>query len=354
MNRSQILCVGLVLLLAMTTLSAQETEPLKFYGDLRLRFEKDYRVTGKETRDRARYRFRFGLTHKRGDNVELGARLATGNPTDQQSPHQNFGDDFGAKSVNIDKMYFKYSFNSAWFWIGKNSFPFWKQNEMFWDDDVTPEGLAGAYVVKGFAGPESILTFTGGQFVIDDFNDLFGSSMTAGQVALNKKTSAVNFSAGVGLYYFNNSTGDTASYNPLNNMDHNILVASAQFKFNMGKVPVTIGGDFMKNLEDPNLTGLEDETNGFVAQLLLNPGKWTAGVYYVHIEKFAVVANFAQDDWWRFGSGHTNSSDLEGFELRLAYDLGNRMNLVARHYVTEMIVGNNEANRFRLDFNIKY
>ena len=94
------------------------------------------------------------------------------------------------------------------------------------------------------------------------------------------------------------------------------------------------------------------------AQLLLGklkkPGDWLIGGYYSHIEKFAVVPNFAQDDWWRFGSGHTDSSDLTGFELRFGYQIAPKMNIVARHYVTEMIKDDKEADRFRLDLNVKF
>ena len=30
-------------------------------------------------------------------------------------------------------------------WGGRNVTPFWQQNELFWDEDVTPTGLAGTY-----------------------------------------------------------------------------------------------------------------------------------------------------------------------------------------------------------------
>ncbi len=344
---------GLLLFFAFSCnpLFAQKSEgepTLKFSGDLRLRFEKDYSVTGREDRDRSRYRFRFGLVHKRGD-IEVGARIATGSPTDQQSPHQTFGGDFGKKNFHMDKAYFKYRFESGWVWLGKNSFPFWKQNEMFWDDDVTPEGISAAY-------SGSNVTLTGGQYFIDNFGEgLFESTLSAAQISLSNKSSEVGITGAVGIYMFNNKKGDTAAYNALDNMDQNIIVASAQVKFNVSDdVPMTIGGDFMKNLEDPTITGFENETQGFVAQISVKPGKWLLAAYYANIEKYAVVPNFAQDDWWRFGSGHTDSSDLKGFELRVAYDLGNKMNLVARHYVTEMIVGSSDANRFRLDLNVKY
>ena len=337
----------------------QADEKLKFSGDLRLRFEKDYSVTGKSDRDRTRYRFRFGIVHKRGDNIEVGARLASGNPLDQQSPHQTFGNDLSKKNFFMDKVYFKYYFKSGWFWLGKNSFPFWKQNEMFWDSDVNPEGASVSYNTKNFAGPDSKLTLTGGQYILDNFNTLFKSSLTAAQVSLNKKTDAANFTAAAGYYYFNNTSKDTVSYNPLDDMNHKILVVSGQVKFNVNPtLPVTLGADYIKNFEDPTVAAFKDETNGFVVQVALGklkkPGDWLLAGYYARIEKYAVVANFAQDDWWRFGSGHTDSSDLKGFELRLAYQVGQKMNLVARHYVTDMIVGSKDANRFRLDFNIKY
>lgn len=360
--------VALLVVNYAATLLAQGSEKesnLKFYGDLRLRFEKDYDVSGKDDRDRTRYRFRFGLTHTRGKHIEVGARLATGKQTDQQSPHQTLGDDFGKKDFHMDKAYFKYKFKSGWFWLGKNSFPFWKQNEIFWDDDVNPEGGSVSYSAKDFAGPGSKLTLTGAQYIIDDFNDLFDTSISAAQAAFHKKTDTVGFTVAAGYYYFNNNSADTLAFNALNDMNSGILVASGQVKFNLTPtLPVTIGADYMNNFEDPTLSGFENETTGFVVQAAIGKlkkrGDWLAAFYYLHIEKFAVVANFAQDDWWRFGSGHTDSSNLEGFELRVAYQLGPKMNLVARHYVTEEIVAvrqalsKREANRFRLDFNIKY
>lgn len=344
---------------AMFAQKSEKKESLKFSGDLRLRFEKDYSVTGKDSRDRARYRFRFGLVHKRGDHIEIGARLASGNPTDEQSPHQTLGNDFGKKNFFMDKVYFKYKFDSGWVWFGKNSFPFWKQNEMFWDSDVNPEGISVSYSPKDFAGPGTKLTLTGGQYVIDDFNTLFNSSMTALQASLNHKLASANVTGAVGYYFFNNNKADTVSFNALNDMDHKILVVSGQAKFQVRPdLPVTVGADYMNNFEDPTLSGFENETHGFVAQVLVgklkNPGDWLFGFYYARIEKFAVVANFAQDDWWRFGSGHTDSSNLRGFELRFGYQLGKKMNVVVRHYVTDMIVGNKDANRFRADFNVKY
>ncbi len=355
---STMIAVFAMLILLSGRVFSQGTETLKFSGDLRLRYEKDFSVTAKDDRDRARYRFRFGLVHKRGEHIEVGARLATGSPTDQQSPHQTFGDDFGKKNIHMDKAYFKYKFENGWFWVGKNGFPFWKQNEMFWDDDVNPEGVSVSYTTKEIAGEGSKLTFTGGQYIIDDFNDLFKSSLSAAQAALSVKAGAATITAAGGIFLFNNNAADSVSYNTLAGMDHNIFVAGVQAKFKAGNLPVKIGADFMKNLEDPLVTGFEDQTKGFVVQAALgqlkSPGDWLLAAYYAKIERFAVVPNFAQDDWWRFGSGHTDSSDLQGFELRAAYQPAQKMNLVARLYIAEMIEGSKEAKRFRLDFNIKY
>ena len=82
---------------------------------------------------------------------------------------------------------------------------------------------------------------------------------------------------------------------------------------------------------------------------------WLIGYYYAHIETFAVTASYAQDDWVRFGSGpQTDSSDIEGHEIRAGYALLANINLLARVYFVEAITTQQDGNRFRLDFNWRF
>ena len=87
---------------------------------------------------------------------------------------------------------------------------------------------------------------------------------------------------------------------------------------------------------------------------LKNKGDWLLGYYYAHIEQFSVNASFAQDDWVRWGSSfQTDSSDLEGHEIRAGYALTSNFNIVARLYLVDAITSRQDGNRFRVDFNYK-
>ena len=338
---------------------ADEAEALRFTGDLRLRFESDYNVTGKARRDRARYRFRLNAIYTRGDDLQVRGRMVTGDPTNQQSPHVNFGDDLSRKSFSLDLMYLTYTRGGAQIRTGKHGFPIWKQNEMFWSDDVNPEGISALYNFDRFTGEKNRVRVMGGQYIIDDFDALFGSSFTTIQANTRHQAGTAVLSTALGYFFFNNADEDTVinTYNPLNGMDHHILLFSGQVRIN-ARWPIVIGGDVMRNFKKPTIAGFQDETSGYVGQLLVgrlnNPGDWLFGVYYAYIEKFALIAHFAQDNWWRFGSGHTDSSDITGFELRLGYQMAPGINIIARHYVTEEIKGTREANRFRVDFNVGF
>ena len=57
----------------------------------------------------------------------------------------------------------------------------------------------------------------------------------------------------------------------------------------------------------------------------------------------------------RWGSAtQTDSSDLEGFELRAAYGLGGGQSVVARLYLVEAITSGQDGSRFRVDYNFKF
>jgi hypothetical protein len=82
---------------------------------------------------------------------------------------------------------------------------------------------------------------------------------------------------------------------------------------------------------------------------------WLLGYYYAHVETFSVNASYAQDDWFRFGSGpQTDSSDYEGHEIRAGYAISKYINLLARLYFVDAITTEQDGNRFRLDLNWRF
>jgi hypothetical protein len=84
--------------------------------------------------------------------------------------------------------------------------------------------------------------------------------------------------------------------------------------------------------------------------------------YCANIEKFAVVARLAQDDWLRWSTAiDTRSSNYEGHAFRVAYAFRSAFNAMLRVFQVEGIeletptaVELEDGMRARLDFNISF
>ena len=143
--------VAFFILLSLN-LKAQEVastqSKLQFFGDFRFRGEQDWdsrRYNGeyREDRHRMRARLRFGFSYRWNTQIQFGARIRSGVPNNIQSPHFNVGyKGFSSKPFQLDRYYVKGTYRHMWWWMGKNGLPFWKQNELWWDDDVQPEGIS--------------------------------------------------------------------------------------------------------------------------------------------------------------------------------------------------------------------
>lgn len=191
LSRALSLTVGSTLMLtglafpATSSADIAVTDTFKFQGDFRLRFEEDWDSQNssggeREDRTRARVRARFGFKFTPNDNHSFGMRLRTGSDYSHQSPHitvLDFNDnDTGDAHINFDKWYWKSQWRGLWDWAGRNSLPFWKQTEMFWDDDVTPAGLAAGY--KQGLGDNHSLALNAGYFSLPIGMQAFGGNLT--------------------------------------------------------------------------------------------------------------------------------------------------------------------------------
>jgi len=344
---------------------------LKLYGDVRYRSEQDWnalKTNGfyRPNRFRMRYRFRFGFNYKWDKNVEFGGRIRSGNPLNQQSPHVSIGHEFEPSAISIDKVYIKYKFKSLWAWVGKNSFPFWKQNELFWDDDVNPEGLsAGANFKLNEKGMK--LTAVSGFFVPNNLGQISVNEarILALQFNLMNKAKDFSYTISSGLFSFNdlpNTPDGTGTFF----MDYQIWNSGLQIKLN--NMPLYFGFDYFNNLKNyTNNTNINavfaNETTGYVANITYgkskNKGDIQVGYYYSSIGKYAVVDYFAQDDWVRWGNANfTRSSNFAGSELRFKYTIGKNFNAVVRGFFVDGIKTDGpyieSSNRIRLDLNIKF
>lgn len=342
---------------------------LTLSGDFRARLEADFdsrRADGRlrDDRDRLRARLRVGLSYQFDDAFQLAVRLRSGSPESHQSPHLTLidfsGNDTGEHGFEVDRWFVKGSRGGKELWLGRNSLPLWKQNEMFWDDDVTPIGL-------GFTVPWSNgehLRFSGGYFSLP-----VGMRATSGQLAAAQavyRHGGLTAAGSVLAFDADPDDADAATLLSGNGArDYTVWIASLQQKLEVGRGWV-LGADYIHNGEsysasdpDPLTAAFHDRTDGFVAQLSYGgdrePGDWLAGLYLARLETFAVNASYAQDDWVRWGSAtETRASGLEGYELRFAYALRPQMNVMARFYSVASLDTVEDGKRFRVDLNVKF
>ncbi|MDU8885411.1 putative porin [Yeosuana sp. MJ-SS3] len=369
----------LLLLFIYSFLIAQEdqnTSKLSFNGDFRFRIEQDWHSkksdgTYREDRTRLRYRLRFGISYSYKNWVSFGARIRTGDPKKQQDPQLTLGSgnkEFGGLPIALEKAYAEFYHNWLTAWIGKNTYPFEKQNELFWSDNVFPEGVA---IKAKFNIETSLLqsiSINAGHFIVitngTSFRkDSYFQGLQAVGSFLNNK---IIFYPSI--YYFNKMP-DIPDGNETYAINYSILNLGTKAQI-LDKPKIVTGIDYYFNLSDleKNSSIPQDFTNqkeGVIASSSLGnlnkKGDWKVLVTYTYLEKYAAVDFLAQNDWTRWdyssqGSPDGRLTNFKGFEFMAGYMLGEKMNLKLRFFVVNQLVPfgitKESGNRVRLDFNI--
>ena len=138
--------------LATAAVEIDDEGKVELTGDFRLRFENDWdsvRADGTERDDRlrARIRARLALTWQISEIVSFGTRIRSGSDQNHQTGHITIVDfesnSTGDADFNFDRWYLKAEKGRLWAWVGRNSHPFWRQDDLLMDDDATPAGFAG-------------------------------------------------------------------------------------------------------------------------------------------------------------------------------------------------------------------
>lgn len=340
---------------------------LTFTADLRLRYELDWNShtparTLRDDRHRGRIRARLGANYSFNEKWSAGVRVRTGDSRSQQSPHLTFVVDEGADVPRdeidfvVDKHFVQYKDGPLTAWAGRNSLPFWQQTELFWDEDVTPTGLAGLYDFDVAGGR---LTAGAGAFFLPDGGyDLHGQMLAAHAkhvLPVDRST----LTTGAGAFYLNGEENPTNLPVVTGTRDYLIGTFGAQWSMPLGKFPLGLGGDIYRNFREYDVAAEDDERLGWVLSATYGQLKasrdWLVGYYYARIEAFSVNGSYAQDDWHRFGAGpQTMASDFKGHEIRLAYAISKNINVVARGYFVEAITTAQDNQRVRVDLNWRY
>jgi Putative porin len=372
--------LGLALLVASSFIRPAEaelfrSEKLELYGDFRVRLESDWDSQDaagvpRDDRTRLRARMRVGMRYDPNEHWRVEARLRSGQEGNQQSSNITLvdfdGNDTGNASFDLDRWVLRGDTSGFHAWVGRDDLPFWTQDELLFDNDVTVVGLGGGW--RGRAGPGD-LSVVSGIFSPPVGTDQFTGRLTGAQVLYEPVLDDVQFALALGGYAFDGDADDpdaAALLEGNGGRDYLLLQASVQARFTLGSRPLTLGTDLLHNAEsysasdpDPITAANTDAKDGYVALAtwgaLDERGSWLVGYAYAHLETLAVNNSYSQDDWVRWGSStQTRASNLRGHELRFGWAFDRKINVLIRAYMAHALTTVEDGKRARVDFNYRF
>jgi hypothetical protein len=364
-----------------------------FRGDLRYRHEQiesgdNVRVPppgqpaiGELDRVRDRIRLRFGGTFRLNDTMSVAMRIATGGE-DPRSPNATLGDTWSRKAFNLDQAFFSWQPTEAWLVRGgKMPMPWTRPSwDLFWDNDLNPEGLAVNYS-KGpwFANASYMWIQERGPAITvagEGAKDLSDPAMGHVQAGLRYplgEGSALTAALGYydhfavqgrrpwfGLAPNGNSTVDVSfpagstTRIAVSRYDYDILHAIAQYERPvLGGLPLTAFAQYARNAD------AEFDTAWATGVMLGRAGKprtWEVGALYQTIEKDALFGQWVDSN---FGAGLTDS---RGWVLRAIYAPATNMTLNATYFLNDLHLDGSsptqprdrDYRRLQLDANFRF
>jgi hypothetical protein len=349
--------------------SMRWVENIKLSGDFRYRHES---IDAEDSHDwatghnRHRIRARLGIDAKVNDEFDLGFRIASGSG-DPASTNQTLADSFSSKALWLDLAYFNYhplAIDALTLFGGKMKNPFYKvgKNELIWDGDVNPEGIAAKYVIP--LGERNKLHVSAGGFWVDEDSAGVDTSLWGAQTYLKHEFKDKRYLlAGASYFDYGNikgrgdlkSTwtssgsffGNTATGSVFDS-DYDLIEGFAEYGFKVRNLPVAVFGNYVKNTV-ANTSGDEGWLVGLRLNKAKKPGSWDFRYNYREVEADAVLGAFSDSDF--IGGG----TDGKGHEFGLTYQLHKNTQLALTYFHNERDrSGINDADYRRLQFDIKF
>ena len=341
--------------------------------DFRFRAEQDWKSrnadgTYREDRSRLRYRLRAGATYA-DKYYSFGLRIRTGDQRKQQDPQLTLGkglQEFGTLPIGFEKVFFQYNKNDFKFWIGKNTYPFKKNNELYWSDNVFPEGITLDKTFSIRKGLFNKINLVGGHYIIASNNGSFLDDAYVQGIQTNAylRNNSLNLSSAIYLLRNIPNIPDGA-HTFL--MDYSILHLAATYNINNFFFDVDYYNN-LNNYEGNNNIQQEfsDQRTGYTFGIqygnIRSAKKWMFKLTYAYLERYSILDYMAQNDWARWDYSSSNSPDgrlsnLKGIELVVAYSINDKINLVSKYYNVEQLIpfgiSKENGQRIRFDINVK-
>ena len=331
-------------------------EKIKISGDLRYRHEHidsqrvgaDGRADWKTGRDRDRIRARLMIRAMVNDEWDVALRMASGSVdvidedlvTSPVSANQTLTQFASSKSFWLDLAYFDYhpmAIEGLNVIGGKMPTPFYRvgQNQIMWDGDLNPEGMAVKHALP--LGASTVVHVNGGGFWLNEESSGADTSMWGIQAYLKQGLGQFDYLlAGAGFYDYGNLQGlenefgfgagntiDPVTSEWVN--DYDILEVLAEYGTQLGTLPLAVFGTWVQN----TVATTSGDTGWLVGATVGKakaPGSWQFGYDYRDVERDAVLAIWNDSDW---SGGLTGA---EGHTLSAAYQLAKNVQLALTYF----------------------
>jgi len=322
---------------AESSKSASWAEKIKLKGDVRFRYENVTLDPGGVDDDRLRVRARLGAYAKVNDQTKVGFRIVSSGKQDGSgsatSTNASLDKSFKSRGLNWDLGYIEFAPKAldgkSKFIFGKMKKPWQKVNDLIWDGDTNPEGIAyvGKYKMDSFTLIPSL-----GYYVLDDNGN---KSFFDDEYLVHAQLAAKIGKAKVGLSYygFENDDGDTDS-------EKRMWELFAQAK--IPGTPVTAYGSYVTNEGE---TSASDDDNAFSLGAKAKFGDWKGGYEYRDTGINAVNDKFDNSDFF---------SDHKGHMLKAGYKIDKNFSLGLTYFAMESNVDDSEADLFHFDLKTKF
>ncbi len=331
---------------------------LKISGDFRYRHE-SIGLEGSDFRNRHRIRARISLKARVNSQMNVHVRIATGG-ADPISTNQTLDTGFSTKTLGLDRAYAVWQLNppartKLRLFLGKMKMPWYRpgKEELVWDDDLNPEGMAFTYrirlrAVKFFA--------SGGMMWAEERSSDEDSRLLAAQAGLKVRLSdSVRLLGGGSLFYYTamkgyhplyrkddgagNTTDDASG---LYTTDFHLAEGFAELKIK-SPLNVRIYGDFVMN------TATSSNNTAWLAGIRLRWHDFSLRYNYRVLHANALVGAFSDSDF--IGGG----TDGQGHEFGAAWHPVDRSKVSVTWFEDEKGLDSPTGyRRIQVDFSVKF
>lgn len=220
---------------------------------------------------------------------------------------------------------------------GKIKNPFYKvgKNQLVWDSDLNPEGIAATYEIP--LGEKNTLHIAGGGFWVDESSSGVDTSLWGIQGYIKHTIGNPDYIlAGVSYWDYGNIKGKTDKYGTLAGNtadstgtkwagDYDIIEFFGEYGTKFSGLPVAVFGNWVKNT-----VAISGEDTGWLVGAKLNkaknPGSWEFSYDYRDLEADAVLGAFNDSD---FIGGGTNG---EGHRFNFTYQLAKNLQAALTYF----------------------